>query len=163
ISGGSSVGSLWHGEYYNNPNLTGNPAYVHDDANVDFHWDMNSPAPGTIGTDNFSVRWTRSQDFPAGNYRFIIWADDGVRLWVNGHLLIDQWHVQAPTTYSEDIYLPGGSIPVEVNYYENTLNALIQLSWGAPSVVGQSGTVIVDDTSAGFQRGGLASGWRGAA
>jgi hypothetical protein len=153
----------WKGEYYNNTSLSGGPALVRDDANVSFDWGGGSPAPGVVNSDSFSVRWTRSLDFPAGTYHFNLTTDDGARLWVNGHLLIDQWHDQAPTTYSADIYLPGGSVPVEVNYYENSLNAQIQLSWGAPGVVDQSGTVIVDDTSAGFQRGGLAGGWRGAA
>src|SRR5205085_3738094 len=130
-------------KYFNTPSLTGIPALVRDDANVSFDWGGSSPAAGTINPDGFSVRWTRSLDFPAGTYHFNLTTDDGARLWVNGHLLIDQWHEQAPTTYSADIYLPGGSVPVEVNYYENTLNALVQLSWGTAGAVSQAGKVIV--------------------
>jgi hypothetical protein len=56
-------------------------------------------------------------------------ADDGVRLWVNNHLLIDAWRVQAPTTYSGDIYVPGGGVPVRLEYFEATQGASVFLSW----------------------------------
>ncbi len=152
----------WRGEYFNNKTLSGSPALVRDDAQIDFRWGAGSPAPGTIGADGFSVRWTRSLNLAAGSYRFSMTVDDGGRLWVNGHLLIDAWHDQAPTTYSGTIYLPGGSIPVKMEYYENTGGATAQLSWTRADAA-PAGTVIVDDTSPGFVKGGAASSWRSAA
>lgn len=151
----------WRGEYFNNKTLSGSPALVRDDAQINFSWGAGSPAPGTIGADGFSVRWTRSLNLAAGSYRFSMTVDDGGRLWVNGHLLIDAWHDQAPTTYSGTIYLPGGSIPVKMEYYENTGGATAQLSWTRADA--PAGTVIVDDTSPGFVKGGAASSWRSAA
>ena len=38
--------------------------------------------------------------FASGRYRFYLTIDDGGRLWVNNHLLIDSWHDQAATTYT---------------------------------------------------------------
>ena len=156
----------WRGEYYNNPNLEGSPALVRDDAQINFNWGTGAPAPG-ISTDNFSVRWTRNLSLPAGIYRFTMTVDDGGRLWVNDHLLLDAWREQAETTYVGDIYLPGGNIPVKIEYYERAGHAVAKLSWQridgstpptppAPA----PGTVIVDDTDAGFVTGGSATGWR---
>lgn len=121
--------SNWRGEYFNNRDLAGTPALVRDDANIDFDWGWGSPAPGTIQTDDFSVRWTRNLNFDAGNYRFTVTVDDGVRLWVNNARIIDEWREQSPRTFSGDIYLPGGSIPLRLEFFEGTQGALVRLSW----------------------------------
>jgi hypothetical protein len=157
--------SNWRGEYFNNMDLSGAPTLVRDDAQVNFSWGTGSPAPGTIGSDNFSARWTRTLNLNAGNYRFTVTADDGVRLWVNNHLLVDAWLVQAARTYTGDIYLPGGNIDVKMEYFENGGQAVAQLSWsnlsgGVTPPPPATGTVIVDDNSTGFVKGGTATSWR---
>jgi len=156
--------SAWHGEYYNNTTLSGSPALVRDDPEINFVWGNASPAPSYVNADVFSVRWTRTLSLGAGNYRFYLTIDDGGRLYVNGHLLIESWKEQPATTYYGDIYLPGGSIEVQLEYYENFGDAVAQLSWAptsaAPSPPAPSGTVIVDDTDPGFSKGGNASSWR---
>jgi hypothetical protein len=152
----------WRGEYFNNKALSGAPALVRDDSQINFAWGSGSPAPGTIGKDNFSVRWTRSLNLAAGSYRFSMTVDDGGRLWVNGHLLIDVWKDQAPRTYTGVLYLPGGSVPVKMEFYENTGGATAQLSWtkadGSPDP--GVGTVVVDNGGKGFVKGGAPSSWR---
>jgi hypothetical protein len=154
------VGAItnWRGEYFGNMTLGGSPALVRDDAQINFQWGSGSPAPGTIGSDGFSVRWTRSLNLAAGSYRFSMTVDDGGRLWVNGHLLIDAWKDQAARTYTGSIYLPGGSIPVKMEYYENGGAATALLSWSQGDST--SGTVIVDDGGQGFAKGGAATSWR---
>ena len=121
----------WRGEYFNNTTLSGPPAMVRDDAQIDFNWGGGSPAPGPIGVDRFSVRWTRTLNLPPGSYRFDMTVDDGGRLWVNNHLLLDAWRDQAPTTYTGDIYVPGGGVPVRMEYYENGAGAVARLQWTA--------------------------------
>jgi len=155
----------WRGEYFNNTTLSGTPTLVRDDAQINFSWGNGSPAPGTINSDGFSARWTRSLNLPAGNYRFTVTVDDGVRLWVNNHLLIDVWQIQSVRNYSGDIYLPGGPVPVTMEYYENAGLAVAQLTWStttlAPPVTPPvAGVVVVDDTSPGFVKGGAAGSWR---
>ena len=150
----------WRGEYYANKDLSGEAALVRDDAQINFGWGSGSPAPGVIPVDRFSVRWTRNLSLDAASYRFTLTVDDGARLWVNGHLLLDTWKDQAPHTYTGDIYLAGGSIPVKLEYYENTGAAVAKLSWAKAG--GSPGTVIVDDRDAGFVKGGAASSWRSA-
>jgi hypothetical protein len=121
----------WLGEYFNNKSLSGPPVLVRDDPQINFNWGSNSPASGRIDADGFSARWSQSPNLPAGNYRFTMTVDDGARLFVNGHLLIDAWKDQAPTTYFGDIYLPGGSVMIQMEYYENTGGAVAQLSWAS--------------------------------
>jgi hypothetical protein len=153
----------WEAEYFNNMTLSGPPALVRQETAVHHDWGASSPAPGTINADHFSARWTLTRDIAAGMTNFQLTTDDGARLWVNGHLLIDAWYDQAATTYTGDIFLPGGSTTIELQYYENGGLAVAKLSWdgedGEPTPP-PSGTVIVDDTDAGFVKGGPASGWR---
>ena len=149
----------WRGEYFDNATLSGTPAVVRDDADINFGWGTGSPASG-IGADGFSVRWTRHLDLPAGMYRFTMTVDDGGSLWVNNHHLLDAWQDQAATTYTGDIYLPGGPIPVKMEYYENAGLAVAQLSWAEVGTEPpQPGAVIVDDTDPGFVKGGSSTGW----
>ena len=122
-------GGNWRGEYFNNKSLSGPPALVRDDSQINFNWGGGSPAPGWVNADSFSVRWSRNLNLPPGNYRFTMTVDDGARLFINGHLLIDAWKEQSPTSYSGDIYLPGGAVTAQMEYYENTGGAVAQLNW----------------------------------
>lgn len=159
----STPATGWRGEYFDNATLGGTPTVVRDDPDIDFKWGTGPPASG-VGSDGFSVRWTRDLDLPAGMYRFTMTVDDGGRLWVNNHHLIDAWQEQAATTYTGDIYVPGGAIPLKMEYYEQAGLAVAQLSWAEIGTTPpQPGTVIVDDTDPGFVKGGSSSGWRTAA
>jgi hypothetical protein len=150
----------WSGEYFDNRWLQGPSTLIRDDADIDFNWGYGSPAPG-IPRDGFSVRWTGTISLNAGLYRFTTTTDDGVRLWVNGHLLIDQWRDQPPASHSGTIHVTGG-VPIKMEYYENGGVAAAHLTWvrvGQDPPPPSPDTVIVDDTDAGFVTGGAASAW----
>lgn len=152
---------VWRGEYYNNVNLSGNPALVRDDAKVDFDWGLGAPSSG-VQVDNFSVRWTRTVNFAPGSYRFTTSTDDGVRLWVNNHLLIDKWLHQATTSYAETIYLSGATL-LKMEYFDGRDHAVARLNW-TPADGGETmppmGGIIVDDADPGFVKGGSPGAWR---
>jgi hypothetical protein len=116
----------WRGEYFSNPTLSGSPTLVRNDDQINFDWGGGSPA-ANIPADNFSVRWSRTVNLDQGRYRFTTATDDGVRLWVNGRLLIDKWFDQAPTTYSTEIDLPGGPAEIRMEYYEGSGGASARL------------------------------------
>jgi hypothetical protein len=118
----------WRGEYYSNVNLAGAPAAVRDDAAINFNWGGSSPVQ-SIPADLFSARWTRSLGFEAGNYRFYARSDDGVRVWLNGELIIDQWRDADGLTYSADRSLAAGAHALRVEYYENRGAAQVQVWW----------------------------------
>jgi hypothetical protein len=159
----SDPSQYWQGEYYDNKSLSGLPSLVRDDPAIDFSWGSGSPSPGQIDADGFSVRWSRNLALAAGSYRFRMTVDDGARLYVNGHLLIDAWKDQPPRTYTGDIYLTGDPVSVQMEYYENTGHATARLSWEPVTAPPPGDAVIVDDTGTGFVTGGSSSGWRTAA
>jgi hypothetical protein len=122
----------WKGEYFGNTNLTGGPLMVRYDGDefLNFDWVTGSPDISCgLGTDNFSVRWTRSVYFDGGVYRFTVTSDDGFRLYVDGALKLQKWFDQGATTYTVDVPLPGGDHDIKLEYYENGGYAVAQLSW----------------------------------
>ena len=153
----------FRGEYFNNRNLTGPAVLVRDDTTINFDWGYGSPG-SSVPSDYFSARWTHTINLPAGNYRFTTTSDDGVRLWVNNHLLIDDWTDHPATSRSGVIYASGDT-PIKMEYYENWGLASARLTWQLdsgnppPPTPPPSNGIIVDDMDAGFVKGGLASGW----
>ena len=118
----------WLGEYFANQSVSGTPVLVRNDTRIDFNWGSGSPAPG-IPVDQFSARWTRKQDFAAGYYRFTLMADDGVRFWIDGQLVLDEWRDGTLLPYSLDRYLSQGQHPLRIEYYENLGGAMVRLDW----------------------------------
>lgn len=121
--------NLWRGEYFNNTTLAGTPALVRNDERLDFNWGSGSPAPGVIGADQFAVRWTRTLSLPAGRYQFAATVDDGVRLWVDGRQVLNDWRVQSVRTLQAEVTISGGATPVQMDYFENTGEAVARLTW----------------------------------
>ncbi len=118
----------WYGEYFANPNLTGSPTMTRYDNRLRFDWGGGSPGAG-IPADNFSVRWTRSEWFEAGTYRFTISSDDGVRIWVGGTLVVDDWRDRQAGWSFVDHYVSRGTHSVRVEYYERTGGAQVEVTW----------------------------------
>ena len=120
--------TYWQGEYFNNSTLEGTPQVTRGDARISFDWGDESPATG-LNQDGFSVRWSRILQLPAGDYRFTVTVDDGVRLFVGDRTLIDGWQDQPSATHSQVIYLDGSPVTVRMEYYEATGEAEAHLSW----------------------------------
>src|SRR5262249_41141772 len=111
----------WKGEYYNNTSLSGAPAMVRNDGAGFLNFNFGDGGHGSHCipvSDNFSARWTRTVNFEAGTYRFTATSDDGVRLYVDGQLKIDQWTAHAPTTYTADVFLSAGNHEIKLEYFE---------------------------------------------
>jgi Glycoside hydrolase family 44/PA14 domain/Fibronectin type III domain len=119
--------------YFDNKDFTGT-TLSRTDATVNFNWGTGSPVPG-IGADTFSVRWTgQVQAVESGSYRFRTTSDDGVRLWVNGQLLINNWTDHAATTdTSAAVALTAGQkYDLKLEYYDNTGGPVMKLLWRRP-------------------------------
>jgi hypothetical protein len=116
----------WWAEYYANPGLFDSPELTRYEEDINYDWGRGAPAPG-LPADHFSVRWTRTTYFNAGTYKFCVTVDDGVRVWVDGHLIIDQWKVQGATTYCANKQLSGGDHRVQMAYFENLQHAVAKL------------------------------------
>lgn len=98
---------------------------------IDFDWGFEGgPDPG-LPSDGILARWTRGVHLEAGRYRFTATADDGVRVAMDGRLLIDEWRDQAATTFIHEEVIDAGRHFFEVDWYENTGAATIRVSWEA--------------------------------
>lgn len=127
-AGPTPVITDWRGEYFANPNLSGSPALVRNDVELDFQWLDQSPAPG-LPADEFSVRWTRTLTFESGIYRFHAVVDDGMRLWLDDKLVIDDWRDSPQHEVVIDYTVLAGSHNVRVEYYDRIHTAVFQLWW----------------------------------
>lgn len=120
--------SLWLAQYFNNPGLLGGPSLTRYESYINYYWGTGSP-DFLITPDNFSVRWSSTQPFNAGTYRFTLAGDDGVRLFIDDILIIDQWRDQVITAYTIDVALSQGLHTLRVEYYERVNNAIVRFSY----------------------------------
>ncbi len=127
----------YRAEYFPNKTLTGAAASTVCEA-APLNHDWGTGAPAGVGPDNFSARWTGTFDFAtAGTYTFTAVTDDGIRVWVDGTMLIDQWRDQPATAYTASRSLTAGAHEVKVEWFETGGNAVAKLNWATACPVGQ--------------------------
>ena len=133
-SGGANVNGLL-AEYFIGMNLATH-RFARVDSQINYEWGEGGPNTELVGNDYFSVRWTGWIEAPATEtYTFTTRTDDGVRLWVNGQLLINKWIAQSPTEHSASVALQAGKRYLLVmEYYEQAGGAVAQLRWSSPSL-----------------------------
>lgn len=133
-AGALQANAGWQATYFNNANLTGN-RIVRADSAINFFWQSGAPVSG-IDADTFSVRWRGNLTAPAtGTYTLSTTTDDGVRLWVDGVLVIDKWLDQSSAQHNATVNLTAGSaVPVVMEFYENTYDATARLEWSSSAM-----------------------------
>ena len=102
-----SESSVWLTQYYDNVNLSGNPVTSNVLTTPTSNWGDGSPS-AAIPRDNFSVRFTNQRTFDEATYRISVQADDGVRVFVDGNIVIDEWHNARDEVYAADVPLRSG-------------------------------------------------------
>lgn len=133
VSAPDGTSGALQGEYFADTTLTRRVA-VRRDAAVDFDWGLSAPLP-EAPPDQWSARWTGRIRAPeTGEYEFATVADDGVRLWLDGTLLIDDWTQHAPEYHAGRARLEAGrNYDVKLEYYDEILGASVKLRWTRPS------------------------------
>ncbi|MEZ5979588.1 MAG: PA14 domain-containing protein [Planctomycetota bacterium] len=123
--------------YWNNMTLTGTPVLQQVESTIDHDWGETSPS-GVL-KDKWSARWTAWLVPPeTATYTFYTTTDDGVRLWIDGVLVINKWVDQSSTEWSGNISLQKGlPVSVRMEFFENTVDAQAELRWSSPSIVKQ--------------------------
>ena len=142
---GSVTGTGWRGEYFKDTNasthltVTDNTVRTRTDTTINFNdgtgW-PNTLFPGNseipaIGTDLFSVRWS-AQFLPpsTASYNFYATSAAGVRLYVGGQLVINNWTAHALTTNSASVSLNGGQLyDIVLEFFETSLGAVVSLEY----------------------------------
>ena len=132
-----SASNLPHGlaaEFYNNTQSFEGTPLERVDPNVDFNWGTGNPMAG-IGNDNFTARWRgRVKPQFSETYTFKTQSDDGVRLYVNGQLLIDQFVYGGGLEFTGTITLQAGQFyELELHYLEGGYDANVRLLWSSAS------------------------------
>jgi hypothetical protein len=79
--------------------------------------------------DYFSIRWTTTAYLDAGAYIFCAMSDDGARIWVDDHRVLDEWHPNIGVAYCGEYRVEAGNHNIKVEYYEEGGNALIYVWW----------------------------------
>ncbi|WP_150266181.1 glycosyl hydrolase [Paenibacillus tepidiphilus] len=122
------------GEYFNNMTLGGTPVLVRTDANINFSWQQAAPDPA-VSANAFSVRWS-GRICPSYSESYTIYSssDDGIRVWIDGALVIDSWIKQSGQERKGTVTLTAGRLhALKVEYYENAGDAKAVLMWESAS------------------------------
>jgi len=130
LAPGNGVGLL--GTYHRGTELDAEEVVLERvDASIDFNWKAESPEPGIVPADFFSVAWTGYLRPPVGGeFEFTLSSDDGSRLYINDSLVINAWVNQPYTSRSASFSLEANRpAAIRVEYYDATSAARINLSW----------------------------------
>ena len=122
------------GEYYDGPDFD---RFVlrRRDATLAFDWAHRPPAPG-LPAEYFSVRWTGWLVPPAsGRYVLHVTIDDGMRIWLNDNLILNEWRPQPVRTFTTSITLKAGEpYKLRVEYFQDILDTSARITWERPDV-----------------------------
>lgn len=126
------VGSYYKGTNFNDLKVSGV-----ETPSIAYNWGTGTPYR-EIGRNSFSAKWNGSFEFAqAGDYTFTATYDDGLRLYIDGTSVIDDWKTGGARTSTKTLSLAAGTHTVQVEYFEYVGNANISLNWSltpAPSV-----------------------------
>ncbi len=122
-------GVNWTASYYNTADLSGPVVYTEQlPTGININWGTASPNPA-VNADNFSGRFTSTQLFNQGTYEFVISSDDGVRLFIDGVLVLDKFIGRVLTTDRVTQTLSAGTHALTVEYMELLDQAALAVQW----------------------------------
>lgn len=143
VPAGSGTGLT--GSYFGNGTVSGTPIITRTEA-INFSWGTAAPGSG-LPADNWSARWTGLLETPLnGTYRLQFTSDDGLRVWVNGQLIINEWgsgngnvkYVSPPINSSV-----GNKLPIVVEHNDLSGGSTVIMRWTTP---GSPSTYVVVPT-----------------
>ncbi len=126
-----------HTSYWPNSTFTGAPKLFSlgltggSGGIADRNWAAGSPHL-SLPSNNFSVRMTGTITLPDSGYQLVVPSDDGVRVWVDDQLVLDDLSAGAATRISTPIAsAPGERHRIRVDYFELSGSASLALQWRA--------------------------------
>ena len=101
---------------------------MRSDPIIAFDWGLSGPGGG-LGGSNFSVRWTKVENFDGGTYRFWATVDDGIRIYVDDVLILDYWRVGPASSVSCDHFISPGPHTIRVEYFQAEGVAVVYMKY----------------------------------
>ena len=136
VSHGAAGGTGLAGEYFDDIALS-SLAGTRVDGPLDFELARSFPLGG-MAHDRFSVRWTgKVVPQQSGVHTFFARSDDGVRLWIDGQLIIDQWVDQVAEHQGKITLTAARPYELRLEYYQRFGGAALRLSWSAAGLAKQ--------------------------
>lgn len=108
------------GEYFSNKDLSGSPINTVYGDMVDYDWGTGGPAG--LGNDNYSVRWSGTFKADKVDIAFSLFADDGIRMVVDGKEVVNAMDVYDKMTTSP-YFEKGVEHTIVIEYFEAGGNA----------------------------------------
>ena len=119
------------GEYFSNTTLSGTPTLTRGDPKIDFNYGTNR-LDASLPADNFSARWTgRIRPYATGTHQLRTNTDDGVRLWIDNNLVIDNWGGGGSFTANVNL-TAGQDHELKMEFYDGVGASVAQLFWTPP-------------------------------
>lgn len=118
--------------YYKGENFE-QPVVRRHETRLDYEWALQPPVPG-VPAEHFSVRWQGWLVPPVGGrYLLHLRIDDGLRLWLNGRQIVNEWRDQYFSDYTVAVDLQAGqAYELRIDYYQNLLESRMRLAWERP-------------------------------
>jgi hypothetical protein len=129
-------------EYYDTSNPNDTLVFTSCESAIDHDWGTRAASKGadsdekadadsslSVGPNNFRVHWTGRFSFQDGVYTFIAVADDGIRVNVDGQMIVNEWRVQPKTEFRRQRPMTAGTHSVDVEYFQAAGAAVAKLRW----------------------------------
>ncbi|MCS6834920.1 MAG: SH3 domain-containing protein [Anaerolineae bacterium] len=137
VSAQAQFGTNWVAQFYSDPNLTTFVTTAAYPVGINANWGTGNPTDGanqpiagvTNDVDGYSARFAGTQSIAAGVYNFTTVSDDGVRLLIDGNVIINNFTGGGLRTNSALVTLTGGTYTIILEYTQQGGSAQVQLSW----------------------------------
>lgn len=140
------TGTGLYGQYYRSrsigccvslpDDLFGQPLFSRVDSQLNMRTADSQESDPRLAGGAYAVRWT-GQIVPtySETYSIITHSDDGIRVWINGNLVIDDWSTHDERVDQATVAMTANQhYDIKVEYYENGIgDAVMELQWQSPS------------------------------
>ncbi len=116
-------------EVFDNKKLQGEPTNVSKVDYIEFEWGQDPPE-GSGGLEDYSARWTgKIHPASAGKYIFSAKSDDGIRVYLDDKLIMDDWSVHGPRPVHASADLEVRDYNIRIEYFQAKGGAMISFGW----------------------------------
>jgi hypothetical protein len=134
VVGAAGVQGL-RGQYFNNTSFTGTPLLTRFELPaVDLISGLGPTQ--TLPSNNFAIRWEGGLNAAATGIttlRFNHRTDDGIRVWIDDTLVIDNWNVPSQTARTAALNVTAGSRQrLRIEFRDTSSAALFNVEWRLP-------------------------------